>query len=124
MVQLHAIDINASGLIDLGKPEGYVNRQVAGWIKRYYAAETDTIESMNAVAAWLTKYQPKAQAATLLHNDFKYDNIVFSALTFVLPLEDKIFTRELWEMATECPVVFPDGVGVVPWWCRADVTLP
>lgn len=37
------------------------------------------------------------------------------ALTFVLPLEDKVFTRELWEMATECPVVFPNGVGVVPW---------
>jgi len=37
------------------------------------------------------------------------------ALTFILPLSDKIFTRELWEMATECPVVFPDGVGVVPW---------
>lgn len=37
------------------------------------------------------------------------------ALTFVLPLEDKIFTRELWEMDTECPVVFPEGVGVVPW---------
>ena len=37
------------------------------------------------------------------------------ALTFVLPLEDEIFTRELWESATECPVVFPDGVGVVPW---------
>ncbi len=37
------------------------------------------------------------------------------ALTFVLPLEDEIFTRELWEMATECPVVFPDGIGVVGW---------
>lgn len=37
------------------------------------------------------------------------------ALTFVLPLEDKVFTRELWEMATECPVVFPAGIGVVPW---------
>ena len=37
------------------------------------------------------------------------------ALTFVLPLEDRVFTRELWEMATECPVVFPDGVGVVGW---------
>ena len=37
------------------------------------------------------------------------------ALTFVLPLEDKVFTRELWEMATECPVVFPAGVGVVGW---------
>lgn len=37
------------------------------------------------------------------------------ALTFVLPLTDEVFTRELWEMATECPVVFPDGIGVVPW---------
>lgn len=37
------------------------------------------------------------------------------ALTFVLPLEDRVFTRELWEMATECPVVFPDGIGVVEW---------
>ena len=37
------------------------------------------------------------------------------ALTFVLPLDDKVFTRELWESATECPVVFPDGVGVGPW---------
>lgn len=37
------------------------------------------------------------------------------ALTFVLPLKDEIFTRELWEMATECPIVFPDGIGVVPW---------
>lgn len=37
------------------------------------------------------------------------------ALTFVLPLEDRAFTRELWEMATECPVVFPDGIGVVGW---------
>ena len=37
------------------------------------------------------------------------------ALTFVLPLSDEVFTRELWEMATECPVVFPDGVGVIGW---------
>lgn len=37
------------------------------------------------------------------------------ALTFILPLDGKVFTRELWEMATECPVVFPDGIGVVPW---------
>lgn len=37
------------------------------------------------------------------------------ALTFVFPLEDKVFTRELWEMSTECPVIFPEGVGVVPW---------
>lgn len=42
--------VQLTGGIDLGKPEGYVKRKVAGWIKRYYAAETDTIESMNAVA--------------------------------------------------------------------------
>ena len=47
------------------------------------------------------------------------------ALTFVLPLEDRVFTRELWEMATECPVVFPAGVGVVPWMVPggADIAL-
>jgi len=37
------------------------------------------------------------------------------ALTFILPLKDEVFTRELWEMCTECPVIFPDGIGVIPW---------
>ena len=37
------------------------------------------------------------------------------ALTFVLPLKDEVFTREIWEMMTECPIVFPQGIGVVPW---------
>lgn len=37
------------------------------------------------------------------------------ALTFVLPLEDEIFTREIWEMMTECPIIFPNGIGVIPW---------
>lgn len=44
------------------------------------------------------------------------------ALTFVLPLKDEIFTRELWEMATECPVVFPSGIGVVPWMVPGEKT--
>ena len=37
------------------------------------------------------------------------------ALTYLLPLDSVIFTRELWEMATECPIVFPEGIGMVPW---------
>ncbi len=110
LVQLHAIDIYATGLIDLGKPEGYVNRQVAGWIKRYYAAETDTIESMNSVAAWLEQYQPKAQAPTLLHNDFKYDNIVFN----------KDFTKVIgvldWEMATVGDPLMDLGAMLAYWF--------
>ncbi len=46
---------------------------------------------------------------------FGGDEFIVIALTLVLPLDDKVFTRELWESATECPVVFPDGVGVVLW---------
>jgi len=45
------------------------------------------------------------------------------ALTFVLPLDGKVFTRELWEMATECPVVFPSGIGVVPWMVPGGVAI-
>jgi rhamnulose-1-phosphate aldolase len=45
------------------------------------------------------------------------------ALTFVLPLKDEVFTRELWEMATECPVVFPDGVGVVDWMVPGGIEI-
>ena len=50
LAALHRIDIIASGLIEIGKPEGYTGRQVDGWIKRYYKAETDTIQSMNELA--------------------------------------------------------------------------
>lgn len=110
LVQLHAIDINETGLINLGKPEGYVNRQVAGWIKRYYAAETNKIEAMNTVAEWLTQYQPKAQEATLLHNDFKYDNIVFN----------KDFTKVIgvldWEMATVGNPLMDLGAMLAYWF--------
>lgn len=110
LVQLHAIDIHATGLIDLGKPEGYVNRQIAGWTKRYSDAETDTIEAMNSVAAWLKQYQPKAQAPALLHNDFKYDNIVFSKdLTKVIGILD-------WEMATVGDPLMDLGAMLAYWF--------
>lgn len=64
----------------------------------------------------LMNHEVKKQASGGKHRVIYHahpENII--ALTFVLPLNDEIFTRELWEMATECPVVFPDGVGVVPW---------
>lgn len=64
----------------------------------------------------LMNHEVKKAATNGLHRVIYHahtTNII--ALTFVLPLDDKVFTRELWEMATECPVVFPDGVGVVGW---------
>ena len=64
----------------------------------------------------LMNHEVKAKATNGAHRVIYHAhpaNVI--ALTFVLPLTDEAFTRELWEMATECPVVFPDGVGVVPW---------
>lgn len=66
--------------------------------------------------AHLMNHEAKLAAADGKHRVIYHAhpaNII--ALTFILPLDEKIFTRELWEMATECPVVFPDGIGVVPW---------
>src|SRR5262245_12014256 len=55
LAQLHALDPHAAGLGDLGKPEGYVARQVSGWCKRYEAARTDTVPAMDRLAPWLTE---------------------------------------------------------------------
>lgn len=66
--------------------------------------------------AHLMNHEVKVQASGGKHRVIYHahtTNVI--ALTFILPLEDAVFTRELWEMATECPVVFPDGIGVVPW---------
>lgn len=92
---LHQIDIHATSVGDIGKPEGYIARQVAGWIKRYRNAQTDEIQSMDEVAKWMEANQPADGAPGLIHNDYKYDNLV---------LDHKEPARILavldWEMAT------------------------
>src|SRR5471030_3285489 len=95
LVALHSLDIKTTGLDQLGKPDGYVQRQVDGWIKRYYAAETDKILSIDAVAEWLEKNLPRSQSPSLLHNDYKYDNVILDPadLTNIIGVLD-------WEMST------------------------
>lgn len=95
LVALHAIDIHTTGLEQLGKPEGYIQRQVEGWTKRYSAAETDKIEGMETLSAWLTQHQPMDAPPTLLHNDYKYDNLVLreNNLSEIVGVLD-------WEMCT------------------------
>lgn len=93
--ELHAVDYEAAGLGELGHPEGYVKRQLEGWAKRYRNAKTDDIPAMERVAAWLREHQPPESGAALIHNDFKYDNLVaapgdWSGVRAVLD----------WEMAT------------------------
>lgn len=110
LVALHSIDISASHLDQLGKPAGYVQRQVEGWIKRYYAAETDTIESLNQVAKWLQSFRPIEQAPSFLHNDFKYDNVIFSNdFTNIIGVLD-------WEMSTVGDPLMDLGAMMAYWF--------
>jgi aminoglycoside phosphotransferase (APT) family kinase protein len=92
---LHALDYRAAGLADLGKPDGYVARQVTGWITRYTNSQTDPLPEMDRVAQWLTDHKPTESDAALIHNDYKYDNVVLDPenLTRVVAVLD-------WEMAT------------------------
>ncbi len=110
LVVLHAIDIEKTGLAQLGKPEAYVQRQVDGWIKRYYNAETDNIPAMNALAEWMPAHLPAGQAPTLLHNDYKHDNVLLDPnnLTQIRGVLD-------WEMATVGDPLMDLGATLAYW---------
>jgi len=95
LVELHNVDIDQANLNELGNINGYVKRQVEGWIKRYNHSKTDSIENMEFIASWLHENQPLEIQRSIVHNDFKYDNLVLdkdnhSKITAVLD----------WEMAT------------------------
>ncbi|MCZ8131087.1 MAG: phosphotransferase family protein [Steroidobacteraceae bacterium] len=95
LAELHAFDYRAAGLADFGRPEGYVRRQVEGWSERYVRAATDEIPEMDAAARWLAANLPAESGAALIHNDFKYDNLV------VDPADPARIVAVLdWEMAT------------------------
>ncbi len=95
LAELHAVDYAAAGLGELGRPEGYVRRQVEGWARRYRKARTDDVPAVERAAAWLAANLPPESGASLIHNDFKYDNLVLAPddWTRVLAVLD-------WEMAT------------------------
>src|SRR5580704_8628874 len=94
LAEIHRLDWRALGLGDLGKPEGYVERQVRGWAERYKKARTDDVPQVEKLGAWLEEHRPAESGATLVHNDFKYDNLVLApGLGRVVAVLD-------WEMAT------------------------
>jgi len=96
LYELHSVDYDAIGLADFGKPSGYVERQVSGWNKRYRAARTPDVPDCENVMAWLTeKMPPDTENPCLIHNDFKFDNVVLDPDN---PL--KITGVLDWEMAT------------------------
>jgi aminoglycoside phosphotransferase (APT) family kinase protein len=95
LADLHAVDLARTGLAAIGRPQGYVARQVNGWTERYRAAKTDEIPEIEAAAAWLARSMPPESGAALVHNDYKYDNVVLDPadLSRVVAVLD-------WEMAT------------------------
>ena len=78
LVSLHEIDYKKAGLENLGYPEGYLNRQVNGWIKRYHSSKTDEIEGVEELEKWLLNHIPNSPEPTIVHNDFKLNNMMFS----------------------------------------------
>ena len=115
LAKLHSIDIQSSGLVQLGKPEGYVERQVSGWINRYYQSETDTIENLNQVAKWLQQQKPHEQSPAMLHNDYKYDNVIFSRKNM-----GEIVGVLDWEMATVGDPLMDLGAALAYWFEATD----
>ena len=95
LATLHLLDYQAAGLGELGKPEGYVERQVTGWNNRYENSRTDDHPEMEELGEWLIANQPPDLGSALIHNDYKYDNLLLNAqdLTQIVAVLD-------WEMAT------------------------
>jgi len=110
LAALHAIDVNKTGLIDLGKPEGYIQRQVDGWTKRYYNAQTDKIDYMDLIAKWMISNIPTSGSTSFIHNDYKYDNLVLNPrdLSEIIAVLD-------WEMATVGDPLMDLGTTLAYW---------
>lgn len=113
LVELHAVPLDEK-LRTLGKPEGFVERQVRGWSERYEKAKTDDLPDMPAVAQWLAEHMPANPEATLLHNDWKLDNFVLD------PTDYRRIVGVLdWEMATIGDPLMDLGT-MLSYWVQAD----
>jgi aminoglycoside phosphotransferase (APT) family kinase protein len=110
LAELHAIDIQKSGLGGMGKPDGYVERQVRGWSERYSKSQTDQIDEIDEVKSWLSENMPAKSSSAVIHNDFKYDNLVLAQDDFT-----KIIGVLDWEMATIGDPLMDLGTSLAYW---------
>jgi aminoglycoside phosphotransferase (APT) family kinase protein len=115
LAALHAVDVRQGALAGMGKPEGYVARQVAGWTERYARARTDEIPALEAALSWLAAHRQGERGAALIHNDYKYDNLVLDPadLARIVALLD-------WEMATVGDPAMDLGSTLGYWVDEAD----
>ena len=113
--ELHQLDYDAIGLTNLGKPEGYVERQVTNWGKQYLKAATKDVPSAEKVMQWMQENQPKNYQHCLIHNDYKYDNVVFKDNSW-----NEITAVLDWEMATLGDPLMDLGTSLGYWTLASD----
>jgi len=110
LAELHAIGIFRHGLDSLGRPEGFLERQVRGWSQRWERAKTEELAEMNELAAWLQQNLPRSPLATIVHNDYKLDNVMLD------PDDPARVTAVLdWEMASVGDPLVDLGVMLCYW---------
>lgn len=114
LVELHSVDPHSAGLEDLGRGEGYVQRQIEGWSKRYSAARTRNVPSFKKVMRWLADNMPNDAGNVVIHNDWRFDNMVLDPTdpTEVIGVLD-------WEMATLGDPLMDLG-SALAYWIEAD----
>ena len=112
LVELHSVDAEKAGLGDLGRGQGYVGRQVLGWSERFRRARTDDVGDFEDVMAWLDAHRPDDVASCVIHNDYRFDNVVLDEDLEVVAVLD-------WEMATLGDPLMDLG-GALAYWVQAD----
>ena len=110
LARLHSIEYAAIGLGDFGKPVGYLERQMRGWIERYDGSKTHEIPEVEKISGWMQQNLPASGAATLIHNDYKFDNVVLDSgdLTRIIGVLD-------WEMCTIGDPLSDLGTALAYW---------
>jgi aminoglycoside phosphotransferase (APT) family kinase protein len=91
---LHQVDYTAIGLAEYGKPGNYFARQISRWSKQYKASETEKIEAMDKLIEWLPANIPPVDETTIVHGDFRIDNMIFH------PTEPRVLAVLDWELST------------------------
>ena len=116
LVDIHSIDMKAADLDSIGRPQGYVQRQVHGWTERYGRAKTPDAPDFESVMAWLADKMPKdTDTPSMVHNDYKIDNLVLS------PDHPEKITGILdWEMATYGDPLMDLGKSLAYWVEKDD----
>ncbi len=94
IAQLHSLDYRALGLESFGKPGNYFARQIDRWTRQYKAAETEHIPAMESLIEWLPKNIPDGEITTIVHGDYRLDNMIFH------PTEPRILAVLDWELST------------------------